>query len=379
MKYRNLFPEQMYAFNMALKHVTGFTGKQELIINAPAGSGKSYMISALRELLDTFIIPASYIAYTGRAASRINGGTIHSMFYTPILNENGDVISWTRRPNDEILTTAGRCIIVDESSMIPYGIYKDIINVGIPVIFIGDNAQLPPIDKDNEDFNAMFIDDALHVTLKKMRRFGPESGIAKISENLRNDPSIPRIKSNDVKFVSKADVKKVKFFKENEIDAVVVGTNKTRAMFNRIIRGSKGFYEDTPQIGERVMCLKNTVRGNRRINNGGLYIVESIFPSSYDDAKQYIMRNIEKEDYIVSVIVSDETWETEKPVFTKDAELKEIADVFGFGYAMTCHKVQGSGFENVLYFDEDVSFFLDQQKFRYTAVTRAEKKLYVAI
>jgi len=38
---------------------------------------------------------------------------------------------------------------------------------------------------------------------------------------------------------------------------------------------------------------------------------------------------------------------------------------------------QGSSFTDVLFIDEDVSFFLDQQKFRYTACSRASNKLTV--
>lgn len=40
---------------------------------------------------------------------------------------------------------------------------------------------------------------------------------------------------------------------------------------------------------------------------------------------------------------------------------------------------QGSSFDSVLFVDEDVSFFLDQQKFRYTAITRAAQELTVGL
>ena len=45
------------------------------------------------------------------------------------------------------------------------------------------------------------------------------------------------------------------------------------------------------------------------------------------------------------------------------------------GYAATVFKCQGSEFDMPLYYDEDVSWFVDQRKFRYTGITRAKQKL----
>ena len=49
---------------------------------------------------------------------------------------------------------------------------------------------------------------------------------------------------------------------------------------------------------------------------------------------------------------------------------------FEFAYAVTCHKAQGSEYDNVVVLDES-AFFEDGREWLYTAVTRAKKKLTI--
>ena len=51
---------------------------------------------------------------------------------------------------------------------------------------------------------------------------------------------------------------------------------------------------------------------------------------------------------------------------------------FDYGYAITCHKSQGSEWDHVLVYDE-VLFKTDMKRWRYTAITRAAKKLTYCI
>jgi exodeoxyribonuclease-5 len=108
-----------------------------------------------------------------------------------------------------------------------------------------------------------------------------------------------------------------------------------------------------------------------RVNNGEVYIVEGIIPVNEHSTK-YMLRDADKENHTVSVVVENDTWYTE-------AANNPKSDVFTFGYAMTCHKSQGASIDNVLFYNENVSFFLDDQKFKYTACSRAAKRLTIAI
>ena len=50
---------------------------------------------------------------------------------------------------------------------------------------------------------------------------------------------------------------------------------------------------------------------------------------------------------------------------------------FEFGYCISCHKAQGSEFDNVVLFDESYAFKEDKNRWLYTAITRAKKRLVI--
>jgi ATP-dependent exoDNAse (exonuclease V) alpha subunit len=54
-------------------------------------------------------------------------------------------------------------------------------------------------------------------------------------------------------------------------------------------------------------------------------------------------------------------------------------DLFDFGYALTVHKAQGSSADTVLLFEERNQHMSDDdwRRWLYTAVTRAERQLYI--
>ena len=61
--------------------------------------------------------------------------------------------------------------------------------------------------------------------------------------------------------------------------------------------------------------------------------------------------------------------------------LKAVSDEpicrFEFAYAITCHKAQGSEFDFVVVFDESWVFGEEQNRWLYTAITRAKEKLLI--
>jgi ATP-dependent exoDNAse (exonuclease V) alpha subunit len=48
-----------------------------------------------------------------------------------------------------------------------------------------------------------------------------------------------------------------------------------------------------------------------------------------------------------------------------------------FGYAITCHKAQGSQWETVLLFNKSFCFRQHQARWLYTAITRAAERITV--
>ena len=54
-------------------------------------------------------------------------------------------------------------------------------------------------------------------------------------------------------------------------------------------------------------------------------------------------------------------------------------DDFDFGYALTVHKAQGSQWDDVVLFDESRAFPDNRERWLYTGVTRAAKRLTVVV
>jgi exodeoxyribonuclease V len=63
-----------------------------------------------------------------------------------------------------------------------------------------------------------------------------------------------------------------------------------------------------------------------------------------------------------------------------DAKAKwKLRDQFGFGYALTVHKAQGSQWGDVLVYDESEIAREDKARWLYTAATRAATKLTLVL
>jgi exodeoxyribonuclease-5 len=58
---------------------------------------------------------------------------------------------------------------------------------------------------------------------------------------------------------------------------------------------------------------------------------------------------------------------------------KKGTQEFTYGYAITCHKSQGSQWDHVTVFNEGACFREDAKRWAYTAITRAARKLTVVI
>jgi exodeoxyribonuclease-5 len=385
----NLFDEQVDVLAYMLKHINDYVTDRPLILSAKAGSGKTHLARTLMQLLAENGINGSCIAPTGRAASQLRksgvvSGTIHSLLYKAIIDpETGKFRFFAKRDIREIKEVAGDYIILDESSMVTFEQFDFMRSIGCPIICLGDARQLPPIDRKHPDFNLMELTYAYYHYLHINRRIDPESiGLYNVLESFLANGNILRFSEspkNVYRTLSKKVALSLDFHKENQFDAVICGLNKTRKHLNRTIRQSRGFdIESTPQVGEVVMCLKNDMVGQTKINNGELFLVESITRKN-DQICGYGICNIDTGERAY-ISVYDSTWDSEElPDSHNWKDENNKVQTFGYGYCMTVHKSQGSGFDSVLFINEDVSFFVDQKKFAYVGLSRARKSLTVAL
>ncbi len=155
----NSFSEmQKLAYDIVKSHFDGASSEKEplcLIINGVAGTGKSYLINAVRNLLQS---KCAITATTGKAAYNIKGVTVHSLLKLPIgARGNKDMTGRSLCRLQESLNNI-EYIIIDEYSMlgqVTFGwidkrckqatdLYDEVFG-GKSLILIGDPGQLPPV------------------------------------------------------------------------------------------------------------------------------------------------------------------------------------------------------------------------------------------
>jgi exodeoxyribonuclease-5 len=150
-------------------------------------------------------------------------------------------------------------------------------------------------------------------------------------------------------------------------DQVIVGTHRMRHRVNDQLRRKLGYAGATPAIGEKVLCLKNNKQ--KGLHNGTLWTVVGSAPPRGG----FVALEIEDDaQHRVAV---------EAPVEGFNLRDGSGADLpgqpFTFGYAITCHKAQGSQWGSVLVIDESRVFRADRWRWLYTAITRAADRVTV--
>ncbi len=127
-------------------------------------------------------------------------------------------------------------------------------------------------------------------------------------------------------------------------------------------------------VGDRLVCLKNDrVKG---LMNGGLWNVERVHKTKSSTKLELRISSLDQEGAAwLDVEVPMQFFNgTEKEMDWRD--LKR-SDQFTYGWALTCHKSQGSQWDDLLVFDEGRVFREDAAKWTYTAITRAAERVVV--
>lgn len=325
------------------------------------------------------------ISFTGKAVSvlrkkGLEASTIHSSIYTPVKGKDGE-ISWVRKAfleNDFVSDPS--LIIVDEASMISLSLYKDLVSYGKKILWVGDPGQLEPIG-DNPDL--MRSPDYI---LTQIHRQALENPILKFSVDVRN--GIPFLngmigKENELQCILSSAVRtNPKLLTDPDI--IIVGFNKERKALNRRIRELKRF-SGPLNVGEKIIVLQNCAA--QSVFNGQIVTVLHLgeIHETVIHYKKYECQWIRIEDELGNQRVL-EIWR--RPLSAKDYdESKEECPrglvLIDYGYVITCHKSQGSEWDSVLVFEpgwwpSKPVFTWDQKRWRYTAITRASKRLVYA-
>lgn len=302
-------------------------------------------------------------AFTGKAANVLRkkkietASTIHSAIYVPKMDYDGNIILDKNGSPIFIINPTLECdgFIIDEASMVPEDIQKDLLSFNVPILYVGDHGQLPPIGTDN------YLMKTPDFKLEKIHRNAGE--IAIFCEFIRRGykPStFAKYAKKAVKFVNKKQAET----KWKDADQIICGFNKTRVDINKNVRKQLGFTSNWPEINDKIMCLKND--NQAKLFNGMQGYVKFL------SAKQKNKLTFESDGIQYDIVFDPDQFNKEK---VENFGRKDDPMPMDYCYAATCHKCQGDEFD-VGYVLEQQCQFWESVRWSYTAASRFKKEVY---
>lgn len=439
----------------AVYRITQFLYKREprqlFILKGYAGTGKTTVLSALVKTFAKLQKKTVLLSPTGRAAKVFSSYsdspafTIHKYLYK--LSESEEGFSFQRR----IRAPKNTLFIVDEASMLSdlqvstghwqsLSILRDLINFVFEgennkLLFIGDDAQLPPVFLDespalqSDYLQSAFQLDISEFQLTDVVRQASDSGILHNATLLRNhiaeqEFSLPLFSGKhfpDIHLITGMDLEETlnslysKFSPEEIL--IITRSNKRANMFNQEIRNRIFFLENQIAAGDYLMVTKNNYRWVEEkskvgfLANGEMMEVLSVnkteerYGFTFADLS---IRLCDYDDYpTIEIKIILDSLNSEAPSLSDEqnkrlyAEVSEdYADITHrgikalkmredpflnavqakFAYSLTCHKTQGGQWKNTMI---DFNYFSEEQinkdglRWLYTAFTRATENVYL--
>ncbi len=395
-----------------------------------AGTGKSFLICHLIEWLDSLDFEFVIAAPTNKAAKSLMqvgmslGINIDVKTVAQLLGQQPEINEETGL---EEFTSPGEAefddydvMIIDEFSMINRSNFEEIVQaialtIDTKVIFVGDEAQLPPV-KESQPMVAVsdYIDDT--ATLNEVVRY--EGEIAVVAEKIRSNQQYSHImypfqSSEDQTVICQPRQQwletvtqyfKSKDYKTNpDYARLLVWRNKTAASANRFVR-SRLWGKDASIFvpGDRLISRKPLFRprpGQKGKNKWGVLINNSEECSVTDQPtiKQLSFDKIAYQ-YRSVPVVTDAGFEVNLSILTEQGEqlrneqiksyvekkqwhkyfdLSRTFDDVTYAYSLTVHKAQGSSIDYVFLDTEDLQGCPDLQKMLYTALTRTKIRVFI--
>lgn len=335
-----------------------------------AGTGKTTLARSFAERIPGRTV---YAAFTGKAALAMqrsgcrDASTIHSLIYQPV--EDEDTGEMTFELSLESDAANAGLIVIDECSMVGDEIGRDLLSYGVPVLVLGDPAQLPPVGNDAGFFTAAKPD----AMLTEIHRQAEGNPIIQLATAVRLGKTLDLGQYGSSRVIGRGVLSDDEIMSASQI---LVGRNATRASFNRRIRGMMGRDGTMPINGDKLVCLKNDKKIG--IFNGGIFTVRRRI---LDNRRPDVRLLLDSDDFPnrdpVMVTCRDECFTGGLEDVTR--HIRRHYNEFDYGYALTCHKAQGSQWNDVIVYDESRIFREDWARWLYTAITRASDRVTVVI
>lgn len=403
-----------------------------------AGTGKTTLA---RHIVDQLGVHALFAAFTGKAAYvlRTKGcdgaTTIHSLIYSPQekvrakLHDLEDQLALLEQPDtllagvdvsgeierlrraikveEERLATPdfilredsplsnAPLLVLDEVSMVGTRIAADLLSFGCKILCLGDPAQLPPVEG-----GGYFINAPADHLLTEIHRSALDSPVTRLASSVRISP--PGDRTLGMPGMDGTSGRTLHVTREDlaTFDQVLVGTNKTRWQAIYLLRALHGLTGPLPEAGDRIIGLANSVEAD--VFNGQQFtVIQTLDTTAGGGAIGDRMHLVVEDDAGVRRPLTCWTAGFEGIEGEKVAKREGRGNVAAatFAQAITCHKSQGSQWDNVLVVDESFVFARAEaaeaqragrtpveagaaghvagQRWLYTAITRAAKRVVV--
>lgn len=371
-----------------LKTLDNLCNNNICILNGPAGSGKSFSTKAVINMLEDMNKTYELFAPTGKASKVLKdftnrpASTIHrGLGYNPSQG-------WTLNRYNPIMSDV---VIVDEMSMVDIELFWHLIDAidfsCTKLLMIGDDSQLPSVGCGNLLHDFMMTNVIPTVSLTKIFRYG-EGGLMKVATDIRlgrnylnntmknfatsfgkNDDyvfiDVPQEKSTAVVVASYKNALE-KGYGVDDIQVITpknvgnYGTEKLNPLLQKIANPNCGKTQGF-QIGERVYYV-------------GDLVIECV--NNYDAPMAY-------ENDATAFVANGETG-TIKSIEGNSVVIdfdginirynKEMMNMVKLGYAITCHKSQGSSINYVILLTPQSDIYTLNSNLLYVGCTRARNR-----
>lgn len=355
-----------------------------------AGTGKTYMLNAAREILENNGYAVRGVAFTGKAAegleadAKIKSSTIHS-FLNKLEKEagnkvEGENLTVKKEWNLEGLKSSKipEIWIVDEASMLDNKIMLQVQKAAelknAKVTFVGDSQQLQPVGVGNAYSNLVQNENISMCFLSDIRRQKNENLLAAVKESVQGDiyKSLELVSDSttEIKSVAKRFTAITKEYinltaKERESTIVLTASNKDRISLNDKIRTElvrSGVLQDGQAfkvqsgkievthnflVGEKIMFFQNNHKIG--VKNGQVGKIAKIDGDNLtvESGGKNIKLNVNKYNY------------------------------FDHGYTMTTHKAQGITVDRAIINIDSSQKQMNSRNAFYVDISRARHKVNI--
>lgn len=364
-------------------------GRSVISLAGPAGTGKTTAMKALVEALgdDAVVCAPTNKAAAVLISKGVDAGTIHSTFYTPREEREGGVKKLVFTPNCDVPDPVGLSfadtVVVDEASMLPTWMLRQLERMSNTLVLVGDPHQLPPVG-DRTNPRGFFCTRDHDALLTQVHRQAEGSLVLQLATEIRQGrfpASLVRQTVPGMAFPEVVDTARPK---------VLAFTNRSRRLINDYYRTALGLRSPKHPLPVRGDVLVSNDNVSPAIINGTEMIVDAFaWDGRAPEAALTVTCNGAQHELRMSVqkFLADQPEHLLRGRYQDLAGTPRLDDEgasVSFGYCITAHKAQGSEWDNVLVLDEkEVLMKVDPtretlRRWFYTAVTRARGRLMIA-